>query len=114
MAAAQEMTVALAALNAELIAEGRPTLQFGVGINTAHVVAGNMGSKTRLNYTVIGDGVNLASRLESLTKDSAYAARIIVSDATRKAALQPPALRPLGSVTVKGKLEPVQIYALDS
>ena len=114
MAAAREMTVALSALNDELIAEGRPTLQFGVGINTAHVVAGNMGSKTRLNYTVIGDGVNLASRLESLTKDSAYAARIIVSDATRKAALQPPALRPLGSVTVKGKLEPVQIYALDS
>ena len=113
LAAARGMAAALAELNRELAAEGRPALLAGVGINTARVVAGNMGSQSRLNYTVIGDGVNLASRLETLTKDAAYGATIIASEATVRAAKQPPPVRPLGSVTVKGRSEPVQIYAVD-
>lgn len=113
LAAAQEMQSALAALNREFAAENHPTLSLGIGINTAQVIAGNMGSKTRLNYTVIGDGVNLAARLEALTKDPSYGTNIIVSAATAAAARATPQLRALGSVTVKGRSEPVQIYAAD-
>lgn len=113
IATARDMVTALATLNAELLAGGKPSLAVGIGINTARVVAGNMGSRSRLNYTVVGDGVNLASRLESLTKDPAYATRIIISEATLRAARHPPSLRPLGRVTVKGKTVPISIYALD-
>lgn len=112
IAAAREMAQALAELNRELAAEGKPPLAFGVGINTARVVAGNMGSKTRLNYTVIGDGVNLASRLEGLTKDPAYATPIIVSEATLLAMKTRPPARELGEVKVKGKAQAVKIFAL--
>lgn len=112
VAAARDMAHALDLLNRELAAEGKPALAFGIGINTARVVAGNMGSKNRLNYTVVGDGVNLASRLEGLTKDPAYATPIIVSEATLAAITPRPVARELGEVKVKGKSEAVKIYAL--
>lgn len=113
VAAAKEMVDSLEDLNRELEREGQPRLEFGIGINTAVVVAGNMGSKTRLNYTVIGDGVNLASRLEALTKKPEFATSIIVSEATAKACGERDRLRALATVTVKGKQEPIQIYAVD-
>ncbi len=113
LAAARAMTAALDELNAELAAEGRPPLALGIGINTARVIAGNMGSRSRLNYTVIGDGVNLAARLEALTKDPAYATRILVSGSTAAAAGATAGLRPLGPVTVKGRTEPVPVFAVD-
>ncbi len=101
------MRQALIGLNAEFEAKGLPRLSLGVGVNTAMVVAGNMGSTTRLNYTVIGDGVNLASRLEGLSKK--YGVEIIVSASTR--ALAPGFVyRELDIVRVKGKNEPVGIY----
>ena len=112
IAAAREMAAALETLNRELAQEGKPALGFGIGINTARVVAGNMGSKTRLNYTVIGDGVNLASRLEGLTKEPAYRTRIIISEGTLRAMKTPPPVRELGDVKVKGKAEAVKIFAL--
>jgi adenylate cyclase len=110
--AALAMRVALTGLNRELAAEGRPPLAFGVGINTARVVAGNIGSHRRLNYSVIGDGVNLAARLQTLTRKPDYATDIIVSDFTRAALTSPATLRDLGEVTVKGKSIAVRIHAV--
>lgn len=101
------MLRALEGLNAEFQEQGLRRLEMGVGINTALVVAGNMGSQTRMNYTVIGDGVNLASRLEGLCKK--YGVSVIASETTR--VLAPGfAFRELDWVRVKGKSEPVTIY----
>ncbi len=128
LAAALAMERALVGLNAELAAEGRPPLGIGVGVNTARVVAGNIGSHRRLNYSVIGDGVNVASRLESLTRTVAYRTNIVTSAATvaacRRTSSPPsgllspdsslliPTFRPLGPVRVKGRAEPVEIFAV--
>ena len=114
LAAALAMERALATLNAEFAAEGRPPLAIGVGVNTARVVAGNIGSHRRLNYSVIGDGVNVAARLQSLTRTPEYRTNIITSAATLAAARRPYRTRPLGQVTVKGRTEPVAIHAVDS
>jgi adenylate cyclase len=111
--AALAMRRALAAFNQELAAENRPPLAFGVGINTARVVAGNIGSHRRLNYSVIGDGVNLAARLQPLTRRAEYAADIIVSEAVLARLTRPYRLRSLGEVTVKGRAAPVAIHAVD-
>ena len=109
---ALEMVAALDELNVQWSARGLPTIAVGIGINTDVVVAGNMGSETRLNYTVIGDGVNLASRLEGLTKVPEYNARIIVSGATLARARGRYRTRRLGEVAVKGKQIPTEIFAL--
>jgi adenylate cyclase len=107
------MQVALADLNRELAAEGQPALTFGIGINTARVVAGNMGSRRRLNYSVVGDGVNVAARLEALTRTPEYHATILASEATLRAAQGHYVTRALGSIVVKGRAKPVQAHAVD-
>jgi adenylate cyclase len=107
-----EMSEAVDDLNRQWQQRGLPRIEVGIGINTAVVVAGNMGSEKRLNYTVIGDGVNLASRLETLTKSPEYDARIIISSATLAKAKGNYRTRRLGEVAVKGKQIPTEIFAL--
>jgi adenylate cyclase len=106
--AALEMVAELRALNEKWAAEGRPPLDIGIGINTGDMIAGNIGSRAIMSYTVIGDAVNLGSRLESLNKQ--YGTRIIISDATRARLRRDYPLRPLGDVVVKGKTKPVAIF----
>jgi adenylate cyclase len=115
LAAALAMERALADLNRELAAEGRPPLGIGIGVNTACVVAGNIGSHRRLNYSVIGDGVNVAARIESETRKPEHRTNLITSAATLAALCEPKKFspRPLGKVHVKGRAEPVEIFAVE-
>jgi len=106
--AAVEMVRELGELNKRWAAEGRVQLDIGVGINSGDMIAGNIGSSQIMSYTVIGDNVNLGSRLESLNKD--YKTRIIMSEATRGRLTRRYDVRPLGGVVVKGKTRPVDIF----
>jgi adenylate cyclase len=108
VATAVEMVQALAVLNARWVAEGRPALGIGIGVNSGEMIAGNIGSATIRSYTVIGDAVNLGARLESLNKEKGTT--IIISAATAALLKAPPPLRPLGSVLVKGKSVAVEIF----
>jgi adenylate cyclase len=94
-------------LNETFKARGWPTFKIGVGVNTGVMRVGDMGSKIRKAYTVMGDAVNIASRLEGITKQ--YGADIIIGDGTRKL-ISGFVLREVDRVRVKGKEEPVTIY----
>jgi adenylate cyclase len=108
VAAAIDMVRELGNLNREWAARGMPQLDIGIGVNSGEMIAGNIGSSSIMSYTVIGDNVNLGSRLESLNKD--YRTRIIISDATRIRLKGNYDVRPLGDVVVKGKSRPVAIF----
>jgi adenylate cyclase len=110
--AAVEMNQSLERLNAKWQAEGRESLEAGIGIASGDMVVGNLGSDQRFAYTVMGDHVNLAARLEGLNKDYKTERHIIVSEGTYAAVSERVVTRPLGAVTVKGKLQSVQIYEL--
>jgi adenylate cyclase len=112
VAVANQMLVTLHALNQRRIAKGRPRIDIGVGIATGQVIAGSIGSPKRMEYTAIGDSVNLASRLEGATK--LYGVKILIGESTVRDLRKPVRLREIDLMRVKGKDQPVAVYeALD-
>jgi adenylate cyclase len=106
--AATEMIRSLRDWNRERAALGEPVIAMGVGINTDSVVAGNIGSSKRMDYTIIGDGVNLAARLEGACKQ--YGTQILLSELTRAKLKGVYRLREVDRVIVKGKTKPVALF----
>jgi adenylate cyclase len=107
--AAIEMIESLVAFNKEQHAAGKPPFRIGVGLNYGVVTVGNIGTEKKMEYTVIGDMVNLASRLEGLTK--VYKQQVIVSESIKRKAEKKLSFRLLDTVAVKGKKEGVKIFS---
>lgn len=107
---ALQMIVKLRELQAEYKAKGLPNIDIGIGLNTGDMSVGNMGSETVRSYTVMGDSVNLGSRLEGINKE--YGTRIIVSEFTQREIQDSFVTREVDWVRVKGKLQPVRIFEL--
>ena len=105
-----EMMKALERFNDEITLEGVPAFGMGLGINTDTVVVGNMGSTQRFDYTCLGDGVNLASRLEGQSKP--YGVKIIIGPKTAEYVRDEYQVVELDLIAVKGKTEPARIYTV--
>jgi adenylate cyclase len=105
-----EMLAVVEKMNKDWEGMGRPVIKIGVGIHTGEATCGVVGSERRLEYTIIGDTVNLASRLESTTKE--YGVPLIASEATIKLLDLRYEAHPLGEVKVKGKTEPTKIFSV--
>jgi adenylate cyclase len=110
--AALAMRDALEDYNRELLARGLPGLAFGVGINTGQAVAGVMGSDHLIEFTVIGDAVNLAARVEGLTRT--LGVDILVTLPVKEALDHRFTVRPMPAVPVKGKAEPIVTFAVEA
>jgi adenylate cyclase len=107
---ALDMLTVLDGLRPAFAGRGWPKLDIGIGINTGPMIVGNAGSRDRLAYTAMGDTVNVASRVEGLTKE--YGVHIVIGEETRRAAGDAFAYRFLDRVAVKGRPEPLTVYEL--
>jgi adenylate cyclase len=105
-----QMLKALKEFNDEITKEGVPAFGMGLGINTDTVVVGNMGSDQRFDYTCLGDGVNLASRLEGQSKP--YGVKIVIGPKTAEYVREKYQVVELDLIAVKGKTEPVKVYTV--
>ena len=108
--AAKGMLERLKEFNQQIVSEGLPAIDIGVGIYTGLAVVGNVGSEERFDYTVIGDTVNVASRLEGVNKE--YGTQLIIGETTQSELKYKDELKYLGGVKVKGREEEVQVYTL--
>jgi adenylate cyclase len=108
--AALEMQKKLIELRAKWLSEGKPAIHVRMGIHTGEMIVGNMGSRDRMDYTVMGDSVNLASRLESANKQ--YGTYIMISEPTLEQIKDFVIARELNSIRVKGRLKPTKVYEL--
>ncbi|NMF83301.1 GAF domain-containing protein [Nodosilinea sp. P-1105] len=107
---ALDMRRRLVQYNAERIELNQPEIRIGIGISSGEVVSGNIGSQRKMEYTVIGDGVNLSSRLEGVTKE--YGCDIVISEYTYSLCRDRIWVRELDRTQVKGKRQPVNLYEL--
>ena len=105
-----EMQTELVKLNKRLIAEGLPQINIGIGINSGEALVGNMGSEQRFDYSVIGDAVNLASRLESSSKT--LGKTLVIGEETRRTIENKFSFEYIDSITVKGKTEKIKVYTI--
>jgi adenylate cyclase len=113
VSAALQMRGALVKLNEQWKKESdRPQLSIGIGVNHGEVIVGNIGHPQRMEFTVLGDGVNLAARLESATKQ--FHADILIGEQTEKLTREKFIFRTVDLLTVKGKTKPVEVFALIS
>ena len=107
-----DMRKTLAELNKELKTENLPQLNFGIGLHTGNVLAGNIGSTSRMEYTVIGDTVNVASRIESLCKE--YNCDLLISETTVESIVtcggSLPQLESMGETQIRGRKTTISIY----
>jgi adenylate cyclase len=108
--AAVNMIKELNAWNQKRVVECKMPVNIGIGINTDMVVSGNIGSPKRMDFTMIGDGVNLASRLESACKE--YHTRILISENTYRSLRGIYRAREVDTIVVKGKTKPISIYEI--
>jgi adenylate cyclase len=109
---ALDMRRRLEEFNQHRIIQAQPQINIGIGISSGDVVSGNIGSQKRMDYTVIGDGVNLSSRLETVTKE--YGCDILLSEFTYQLCSDRIWVRQLDKIRVKGKHQAVNIYELIS
>jgi class 3 adenylate cyclase len=110
--AALRMKALLGKMNAERAVAGLPPVAIGVGIHTAEVIVGNIGSSRRLEYTVVGDGVNTSSRVQALNKE--FGTTILVTEDTYAALGSEFECRPMPATTLRGKHRPMQCYEVIS
>jgi adenylate cyclase len=109
--AALRMRVALAKFNLEQVAEEMPELHVGFGLATGELVAGNIGNARKREYTVIGDPVNLAARLQELTPE--LGADVLMNATTARGAAGVASFRSLGKIEIRGRAEPVEVFSAE-